>query len=170
MNSETEINDRLSPKRMSQLLSQAILQRHLSDSDTSVIFHDLSFLEQRIQTLLKLFPENSLHAIAAKANPLLKMLEILKSWNLGVEAATFGEVYLAQKTGYNSSKIIFDSPAKTDSELETALKSGVYINADSLEELKRIALLKEKVKSESNIGFRINPQVGKGRIAATSVA
>ncbi|MCK7524145.1 MAG: hypothetical protein MZV64_44195 [Ignavibacteriales bacterium] len=77
---------------------------------------------------------------------------------------------MLQQAGFHSDKIVFDSPIKTNEELEYALKSNVHINADSLLELERIAKLKNKINSKSTIGIRINPQVGIGKIKMTSTA
>jgi diaminopimelate decarboxylase len=65
---------------------------------------------------------------------------------------------------------VFDSPVKTDRELLYALERGVHVNVDSLDELARIVRIVENRPCPGTIGVRINPQVGTGRIAMTSVA
>ena len=65
---------------------------------------------------------------------------------------------------------MFDSPAKTEDELEVAIQLGVVINADNESELSRIDRLLRKTQRTTRIGLRINPQVGGGTIATTSVA
>jgi diaminopimelate decarboxylase len=105
-----------------------------------------------------------------KANPLKKILQLFLPLGAGAEVASLGELKMAIKAGYPSGKIVFDSPAKTWKELEFALISGVHINVDSLAELDRIVTLKQKTASSSTIGIRINPQVGVGTIAESSVA
>ena len=68
----------------------------------------------------------------------------------------------------------FDSPAKTVSELRWALELGLSINADSVEELKRIdAVLTERGPSRpssSTIGLRVNPIVHGGSIGIFAVS
>jgi diaminopimelate decarboxylase len=142
----------------------------IKDDDSSLIFYNLSFLKERIDELKKVFPQNSLHAIAIKANPLLANLKFIKRLNVGAEAASLPEVYLALKAGFKTDKIIFDSPAKTKEEIAFSLKKGININADSLEELEVIKKLLVEIKTKSWIGIRINPQVGIGNIPETSVA
>jgi diaminopimelate decarboxylase len=90
--------------------------------------------------------------------------------NAGVEVASLGELSIARKAGYAPEKIIYDSPVKTFMDLEYALKAGVHINADSIMEVDRIKMLKEKFNSKSTVGIRINPQVGVGTILESSVA
>ncbi|MGM0407779.1 MAG: diaminopimelate decarboxylase, partial [Bacteroidota bacterium] len=140
------------------------------DIDTTVIFYDFNVLQSKVDDLHHAFPPNTVHTSAIKASPLIKVLEKVKQLNLGAEVASEGELFLAQKAGFNNHQIIFDSPAKTNSELEFALKNHIHINADSLMELCRIAELKNLIKSQSLVGLRINPQVGTGKIAATSLA
>ncbi len=149
----------------------ALAQKALDpDPDTAAIFYDLSFLENRLQELKDAFPDNTLHAVAVKANPLLKVLRLIENHGFAVESSSFGELHLAEKAGFPPDKIIFDSPVKTIPELEYALQKGIYINADSLEELARIAVLKEKYPDSGPVGLRLNPQVGMGNISMTSVA
>jgi diaminopimelate decarboxylase len=148
----------------------ALLKGLIREEDTAVIFHDLSFLEVRIKTLKNLFPSQTLHAIAIKANPLTRILGFIKNLDVGFEAATAGEVHLALQTGISSGKIVYDSPVKTPFEIEHALISGVHLNIDNLSELERVNYLLKTTSSKSTIGIRINPQVGTGAIAESSVA
>ncbi|OFX87437.1 MAG: hypothetical protein A2W99_07070 [Bacteroidetes bacterium GWF2_33_16] len=141
-----------------------------TDQDSTIIFYDFDLLLSKTKALISAFPENTLHTIAIKANPLVKILEKIKSLGLGVEAASEGELFLAEKIGFHPSQTVFDSPAKTRNELLYAISSNINVNADSFMELERIAELKEKINSSSRIGLRINPQIGYGTIAATSVA
>ena len=161
---------RIDEKTASAVFEKAIQAGLINDDDTTLIFYDLSYLKERISDLVSLFPPSTLHAIAIKANPLLKVLQLLKCPGVGLEAASLPELYIAQKAGFTSDRIVFDSPAKTISELEYALKAGVYVNADSLMELERIANIQKKLKLNRPVGIRINPQVGTGSISSTSVA
>lgn len=138
--------------------------------DQAVLFYDVSFIEERLHSLKEAFPATTLHAIAAKANPLTKILSIINKSGFGIEVASLPELYMAEKAGFASDSIVFDSPCKTSAEIEYALQAGVYLNADSFNELDRIAEILKKTESKSKIGLRINPQVGAGSIQSTSVA
>jgi len=151
-------------------LRSALGTGFIREEDTLVIFHDLSFLKERIQYLNSLFPPQTLHALAIKANPLFRILELSRPLGAGAEVASIGELKLALKAGYPAEKIVFDSPVKTWQDLEFALNAGVHINVDSLAELERIATLKQKTNYHGTIGIRINPQVGLGSILESSVA
>lgn len=162
--------DRLSEQQICTTFQRAFAQGLIGEEDTAVLFHDLSFMEERITELTRLFPASALHAIAIKANPLQKVLQKIKQMGVGVEAATLPELHLAIKTGFPAGRIVFDSPVKTNAELAFALAQGVQINADSFVDLDRIAALPGSEAPRGTIGVRINPQVGTGRILSTSTA
>lgn len=158
-------------KHVQKILSLAIKKRRLlTKSDSSIIFYDLSLIQKKIKELKKHFPKNTLHTAAIKANPIFNILKFVNQQGVGAEGASLPELYLAQTAGFTSNKIVFDSPVKTNEELTYALKAGVHINADSLNELERIAKLKRTINSKCTIGIRINPQIGFGKIKMTSVA
>lgn len=162
---------RLTESDIEITLGRAINSRMLRRAeDSAILFYDLTWLQQRFVALADLFPPSTLHAVAIKANPLVKVLHKLNRWGAGFETASLPELCLAQKAGANASHIVFDSPAKTTQELEYTLQSGVHLNADSLDEVARIAALLQENPSHGTIGVRINPQVGTGAIAALSVA
>lgn len=165
------INPNLTNEEISSAFSKALKDRTLLNSDdTAIVFYDLCFIKKRIIDLQNLFPQNTLHAVAVKANPLTKILSKIKALGVGAEVASLPELHLAEKAGFAPENIVFDSPAKTRSEIEYALKAGVHLNADSFDEIDRIAEILSCVKSTSVIGVRINPQVGAGSITSTSVA
>ena len=160
----------LTPLDIEETFQNALHEGWIREEDTTVIFHDLTFLAEKVNLLKNLFPFGTLHAIAIKANPLLRILEFLRQLGMGAEAASLGEVTLALEAGYDPHMVVFDSPVKTISDLEFAMKAGVHINIDNFSELQRIATLRERLHSESSFGIRINPQVGTGQIAGSSVA
>jgi len=164
------MKNRLDDESIGNALRSALSQDLIRNDDSLLMFHALYFLENRYRSLKNAFPDSALHGIAMKANPLRKILEFLLPLGAGTEVASPGELYLAMKAGYPPSRIVFDSPAKTISELEFALKSGVHINADSLAELERIFILKKNITKTGTIGIRINPQIGTGTIEESSVA
>jgi len=164
------MKERISEQTISQTLQQAVSKDLFDEDHLSILFHDLDYIRQRVERLKNLFPASTLHTIAIKANPLPKILEYLKDFNVGAEGATLPEVYLAEKSGYEPSKIVFDSPAKTYQDLEYVLKRNFHINLDSFGELDRLDKILADIDSHSNIGLRINPQIGTGKIKMTSTA
>jgi diaminopimelate decarboxylase len=160
---------RPSPETIAAVVRRALAAGHLTDEAPSLILHDLDLLRGRLAQLHGGFPAGTLHAVAIKANPLVALLQAVVASGAGLEAASLEEVHLALAAGCPPERIVYDSPAKTVSDLAHALRLGVRINADNPDEIERIALLLAAIPSMSVIGVRVNPQLGEGRITATSV-
>ncbi len=159
------------PLSVAVIMQKALSRKGLlSVADTALVFQDLDGMEERLDLLKSVFPENCLHAIAIKAMPLPTVLRKIGHAGAGLEAASLPELVLALKSGIHPSKIVFDSPVKTHKEIEFALRNHVHLNADSLDEIHRIAEIRPQTETQSTIGLRINPQVGEGKIRITSVA
>ncbi len=165
------MHQQLSETDISTTLVRALRQPELMEpEDTAVIFYDLDFLENRFNQLVEAFPDGTLHAVAVKANPLARILEKLAGLGAGLEAATRPELFMALATGLPASRIVYDSPVKTRDDLGYALAAGVTINLDCWQEVRILENLLEQGHLPGPIGLRINPQVGQGSIADTSVA
>jgi len=164
------MKQRIAETEIRSIFKKALSQSLINLNDTAAIFYDISYITERINDLKKHFPESTLHAIAVKANPLIRILEHIKIHEVGLEVASLPELHIALKAGFNADKIVFDSPCKTIEEIEFVIEKNVNLNADSFAELERIDDLLKNKSNKANIGVRINPQVGTGTIKATSVA
>jgi diaminopimelate decarboxylase len=162
--------ERTSPEHAATVLRRAIDAGHFDGDTNAALFHDLGRVRARLAELSALFPPGALHAVAIKANPLVELLRALVAEGAGLEAASFEEVHLALAAGCPPGRIVFDSPAKTRAEIAAALELGVALNVDNFDELGRVAEARARAGSTSTIGMRINPLVGEGAIAMTSVA
>lgn len=161
----------ISAEEMSHHLRNILQRTPLMDAnDTAIVCYDLQRLKSRIEEVRCSFPAGSLHAVAMKANPLMKVLVEMAKMGTGVEVASLAELRMAEAAGFPASNIVFDSPAKTFTEITYALENHIRLNVDSLAELERIAHARQQLNSRSVIGLRINPQTGSGAIAATSVS
>jgi diaminopimelate decarboxylase len=136
----------------------------------AAIFHHLGLMRARIGALEAAFPASTLHAIAVKANPVVEILREVVRAGAGLEAASIEEVELALAAGCPPARVVFDSPAKTHGEIRRALRLGVHLNVDNFDELGRVAAARSSCETSSLIGLRVNPMVGGGAIAHTSVA
>jgi len=135
----------------------------------ATMVHDLDVLHGKVTALQDAFPPHTLHAAAVKANPVVSVLKALVDDGMGLECASLEEVHLSLAAGCAPERIVFDSPAKTTAELRFALENKLHLNVDNFDELQRIAALVPDTGA-GHIGMRVNPQVGSGRIAITSVA
>ena len=161
---------RLDAAAMAAVLARARAGQAPGSGDDAVVFYDLSRLEGRLAALAAAFPPGALHATAVKANPLVEVLKRVRDLGHGAESASLGELELALAAGFPPARIVYDSPVKTRDELAYALRTGVGINANSLDELARIAELRGTRSATGRIGLRVNPEIGAGAIAETSVA
>lgn len=163
-------SDRVSVETAAGALRAALQQNLLDPEEPCAVFHDLGAMRARMDEIAARFPKTALHTIAIKANPIVEVLKAIVARGFGLEAASIEEVYLALAAGCPPPRVVFDSPAKTERELEAALAIGVRVNADNVAEIDRIAAILARAPSTSAIGVRVNPLVGKGTIDITSVS
>jgi diaminopimelate decarboxylase len=159
---------RLDPARIEAAVRALLDSGRLHDDAPAVLVHDLDLMEARARALVRSFPATALHAVAIKANPVVAILRSLVAAGVGLEAASWEELELARAAGCPPAHIVLDSPAKTRTELRRALELGVRLNLDNLDEIARVAELHPPPHAE--VGLRLNPAVGAGAIASTSVA
>ncbi|WP_051812173.1 diaminopimelate decarboxylase [Kitasatospora sp. MBT63] len=157
-----------------ELVLRAAVRRGLLHPEDAVLaaFVDLDGVAASVAALHRAFPDPAAvtHTFAAKANCLVPVLERLRRLGMGCEVAGPGELAQALAAGFAPERIVLDSPAKTRPELRRALELGIAVNADSFQELDRIAAILTTLRTRSRIGVRVNPQVGVGSIAAMSTA
>ncbi|GBG27686.1 Ornithine decarboxylase [Hondaea fermentalgiana] len=115
-----------------------------------------------------------MHACAVKANPLEYFLRRACELGHGAECASISEVVHSLDVGFAPDRVVFDSPCKTAAEIEFALRKGVHLNMDNLQELARVEAIlasgRVNLTPSSIVGIRVNPLVGAGTIAAFSVS
>ena len=97
------------------------------------------------------------HAVAVKSQPHVEVLKHIVQRGFGLEAATWEEVRLARAAGCPPERIVFDSPVKRPHEIAdcAAHSPGMLLNANSIEELERIAPHANRL----TVGLRVNPMV-----------
>jgi diaminopimelate decarboxylase len=156
--------------RHQQILQAAIAAGHLGNDQALAAFVDTTSLAGTISSLQQAFPRHFLHTFAAKANTMSRALAFVKDHGMGCEVASPGELEQALRAGFDAEKIVYDEPAKTMAVLEKVLSRGIALNIDNLQEFERVKSLLRETGRRSRIGFRINPQVGAGRITAMSTA
>jgi diaminopimelate decarboxylase len=155
------------PSEYGKYYQLAVTRGFIQPEDTVIIFYDYSILKNRLEILKGLLSTNALHTVAIKANPLLHTLKFINKQGFGLEAASMGEVQLALAANCDPAKIVFDSPAKTEAEIQYIATHypDVYLNANSIEEL--------KIFSKFNLvqfGLRINPQISVDSVSYLNVS
>ena len=97
---------------------------------------------------------------AMKANSNLAILSLLAKMGSGFDLVSGGELLKAVAAGGDPSKCVFAGVAKTEAELEEALRRGIYsINVESEAELIRINKIAARLKTIAPVAVRINPNV-----------
>jgi diaminopimelate decarboxylase len=155
---------------LAHIVETAVREGVVNDETPLVGFIDFDSVQASVLSLQDAFPPWFVHTFAAKANPLVPLLQFVRALGLGCEAASDGEMALALAAGFAPSSIVYDAPTKTMRELERAAAAGVAINLDNLQEVARVAALKGRGLQASSFGLRVNTQVGAGSIASTSTA
>lgn len=80
---------------------------------------------------------------------------------LWAEVSSGLEMRMALKIGVNPQEIVFNSPYKSDEDLETALRLGCKLNVDNMEEIHRIVSKASILGLRSvKVGVRISPTSG----------
>lgn len=148
---------RLSNKEIASAYARALQSGAVAPGDTSAIFYSTAVLNDRLDALEHAFPENTMHAVAIKANSAPPVLRCIVERGMGLEAASLEEVLLARDAGAPPDRIVFDSPVKTREEIAFCHEQlpGMVLNANCLEELERYP-----DDFSGRLGLRINPLVG----------
>ena len=122
---------------------------------TPVYVYSASSIRGQVARLMQsLGTIGSLHyAVKANANPAL--LALIFNMGLGADTVSRGEIQQALHAGCPPDRIIFSGVGKTQEELTFALDHGIFINAESEEELATIA----RLRKGAHVGIRINPGV-----------
>ncbi|MDC3035843.1 diaminopimelate decarboxylase [Candidatus Pelagibacter sp.] len=97
---------------------------------------------------------------SVKSNSNTKLLNEIKSFDIGADVVSIGELMKAIKAGIKPNKIVFSGVGKTPAEIAYAIdKKILLINAESKNEILEIEkIAKQKLKTV-NIGIRLNPNI-----------
>ncbi len=104
------------------------------------------------------FPNADLY-YAAKANANFTILKIMADEGAGADVFSDGELYMALLAGIPKEKVLFNGNSKSDSELLMAVKTGVRVSLDSLDELRTLSAIAKNEGAVVDISFRVNPDV-----------
>ncbi len=175
--SRTRLENKIMAKyqqQFTEVINKAIKGDFLNEDNPWAYFIDQPRIIERCKDAKMAFPRHTRHCFALKANPCPAVLEFIVKLGFGLECASAEEVAQALKTSVSPSDVVFDGPCKTPKEIAWAIRQGVYLNVDNLDELSRVkaivATLDADDAAKVRVGVRINPQVGGGSIAATSTA
>jgi len=105
---------------------------------------------------------------AMKANPTRGILRKLNELGLHIDASSTFEARRAILSGFAPDRILLTAQELRAAELEPLLRQGIAVNASSFGQLK-LLLQRYHMLSGRKIGLRINPGIGSGGHAKTTV-
>src|ERR1700744_5054461 len=107
-----------------------------------------------------LAPLDHLICFAMKANSNLSVMRVLANLGSGFDVVSAGELQRVIAAGGDPRKCVFAGVAKSEAEIEFALRKGVYsFNAESEAELERINQIAGRMKKIAPVAMRVNPNV-----------
>lgn len=97
---------------------------------------------------------------AVKANSNIGVLSVLAKLGSGFDIVSGGELARVMQAGGDPKKVVFSGVAKTEDEIEFALKQAIKcFNVESIPELDRINKVAKRLNLNAPISLRINPDV-----------
>ena len=97
---------------------------------------------------------------AVKSNSNQSVLRVLARLGSGFDIVSGGELQRVMAAGGDPRRCAFAGVGKTESEIEFALRQGVYtFNAESEPELERINRVAARLKKTAPVAVRVNPDV-----------
>ncbi len=107
-----------------------------------------------------LAPLDHLICFAMKANSNLSVMRVLAKLGSGFDVVSAGELERVIAAGGDPKKCVFAGVAKTEAEIEFALRRGIYsFNVESEPEIMRINRVAARLKKIAPIAVRVNPNV-----------
>jgi diaminopimelate decarboxylase len=105
---------------------------------------------------------------ASKANSNMSVLKTVLQSGIDIEVNSGGELFKALQVGFRPDQIIFNGTSKSASELDDAVRAGIYaINVDSTYEIglveeavRRVAIIANQPVKPARIALRLVPEIG----------
>ena len=127
---------------------------------TPFYLFDADAVAKRIETVRSKLGDCVQVYYAVKANPNLGLLRAVRAVADGVDISSGGEQVQATLAGFDLARMSFAGPAKTDTELESAIGAGVgCISVESMREIDACAGVAERLGTNARILLRVNPQL-----------
>ena len=97
---------------------------------------------------------------AVKANANERILRLISSYGFGADCVSGNEVSRAVECGFDASKVVFAGVGKSDKEILTALRLGIFcFNSESVQEVEVINSLAKAENKTASVALRLNPGI-----------
>jgi diaminopimelate decarboxylase len=132
-----------------------------SRAGTPLFVYSQATLTDRFQQLDTALRElDHLVCFSVKSNSNLSVLRVLANLGSGFDIVSAGELRRVIAAGADPRRCIFAGVGKAESEIEFALRRGVYcLNAESEPELERINRVAARLGKPAPVAVRVNPDV-----------
>ncbi len=142
------------------MLSRQIVDK-LRTIQTPFYLYDIDLLKQTLQSMVSMADRYGYivhYAIKANYDPYI--LQIIRSFGLGIDCASGNEVRCAIEAGFDPKKIVYAGVGKRDHEIRYAIETGIFaINCESIEELKVVDQFAAEAGKVVQVALRINPDI-----------
>lgn len=147
----------------SAVLGSVRLSQVIRDANVELpaYVYDVDGMTETLRSLRHAFGDAPhLVAYAIKANSAGTIVRAFAAEGAGVDAVSGTEVELALACGVPAKQIVMSGVAKTDAEIDLALFKGILaIQAESVEELTRIAARARASGHRAEVSLRLNPGI-----------
>lgn len=132
-----------------------------STLETPFYYYDISLLKKTLDLYTSELKKYGFHAhYALKANANDRIVELMRDYGLGADCVSGNEVSLALRYRFDPKKIVFAGVGKSDKEIKTALKGGIFsFNCESVPEIEIINSIARDLGLRASVSLRINPDI-----------
>ena len=136
------------------MFNKQVVLEQAKKFDSFYLYDEKKILEYTGRLKLDFEGVGFLYSIKTNPNPIL--LKTVFSQGFGADAASLGEVILAQKYRLPKNQIYYSAPGKSKKDISEAMDISVIV-ADSISEILRIQELAQEKGIVAEIGIRLNP-------------
>ncbi|MFO8054437.1 MAG: diaminopimelate decarboxylase [Bacteroidales bacterium] len=137
------------------------ISNYLRRIPTPYYYYNMDLLDRTLEALIQSASVyNYRLSYALKANNRKKLVQRIRSYGLGADCVSGGEVRLALDAGFSPERIFFAGVGKTDEEIRLGLHHRIFaFNVESVNELEVIRQIAEAEGLTAGIMLRINPHL-----------
>ncbi|MBN1694678.1 diaminopimelate decarboxylase [candidate division WOR-3 bacterium] len=134
--------------------------KDLKEIKTPYYIYDSRVIEKRAEILRDNFSDFADLFFAVKANTSISILKIIKGQDIGAEVVSPGEIFIALKSGIAPEKILYDSLARKEEEIEYAIDNRIeFFNFESLDQAVLLDNCAKNSKLKIKAFVRMNPGI-----------
>ena len=119
--------------------------------------YDLDATESHINALRQILPAGIKIHYAVKANPHPEIVKKMLTLTDGLDVSSIGEINRVFMAGADPDNIGFSGPGKSQSDINSAVSTGITIHLESKSEFQRVLAASQSSGKQAKVAIRINP-------------